>query len=181
MPSSATLTTGIVVIPGSLRADAVSTKIAHAAQGLGRTTTLAIGLDALPLYNEDLDTDPALPAVAALRAQVAAAGALLVVSPAHNGSISAALKNAIDWLSRPRGTCALSGKPTALLVTGYSLAGVETHLEHILVTAGARVLPTASRALNLRTFDGHRPEQAPAVIEALAHALGALQTEAESP
>ena len=181
MPSSATLNTEVVVVPGSLRIDVVSTKIAHAAQALERTVTVATGLDALPLYNEDLDTDPALPAVAALRSQVAAAGALLVISPAHNGSVSAALKNAIDWLSRPRGACALSGKPTALLVTGYSLAGIEAHLEHILGTAGARVLRTAGRALNLRTFDGHRPEQVPIVLESLAHALGALQAGAESP
>jgi chromate reductase len=166
-----------VVVPGSLRADAVSTRIARAAQSLGHAVTLLSGLDAVPLYNEDLDAEPALPAVAALRAQIAAASGVLVVSPAHNASVSAALKNAIDWLSRPRGTCALLGKPTALLVTGYSPAGVETHLERILSAAGARVLPTSGRALNLRTFDAHRPEHEPAVQAALADALGALQHE----
>ena len=177
MSCSATSAAEIVVVSGSLRADAVSTKIAHAAEALAHTATLATGLGALPLYNEDLDTDPAPPAVAVLRARVAAAHGVLVVSPAHNGSVSAALKNAIDWLSRPRGTCALLGKPVALLVTGYSLTGVEAHLEEILRAAGANVLPTPGRALNLRAFDGHRPERAPAVQAALTHALGALQIE----
>jgi NAD(P)H-dependent FMN reductase len=171
----------IVVVPGSLRTDAVSTRIAHATLELGRTVTLATGLDALPLYNEDLDTDPALPSVAALRAQVAAADAVLIVSPAHNGSISAALKNAIDWLSRPRGTCALHGKPTALLVAGYSPTGAEAHLEQILRATGAKVLPTTGRALNLRTLDAHRPERAPAVQAALTHALGALVADRVEP
>ena len=177
MSRSTTSATSILVVPGSLRTDAASTKIAQAAQALSRTATLATGLDALPLYNEDIDTDPALPAVAALRAQVAAADGVLVVSPAHNGSISAALKNAIDWLSRPHGRCALLGKPTALLVAGYSPTGAEAHLEQILRAAGAKVLPTTGRALNLRTFDGRKPERAPAVQAALTHALGALQVE----
>ena len=94
---------------------------------------------------------------------------------------SAALKNAIDWLSRSRGACALLEKAAALLVTGCSPTGVEAHLEQILGAAGARVLPTAGRALNLRTFDAHRPEQAPVVQSALNHALGALQIEEGSP
>ena len=144
MSSSAASATGLVVVPGSLRTGAVSTKIAHAAhaaQALGRTVTLATGLGALPLYNEDLDTDPALPAVAALRAQVAAAGGVLMISPAHNGSVSAALNNAIDWLSRLCGACALSGKPTALLVTGYSLTGVEAHLERFWARPGCGCCP----------------------------------------
>jgi chromate reductase len=180
MSSPTISATRILVLPGSLRADAVSTKIAHAARAHARAVSVATGLDALPLYSEDLDSDPAPPAVAALRAQVAAAAGVLVVSPAHNGSISAALKNAIDWLSRPRGTCALLGKPTALLVAGYSPSRVEPHLEQILGAAGAKVLPTTDRALNLRTFDAQQPEQAPAVRAALTLAIRALQAEGRS-
>jgi NAD(P)H-dependent FMN reductase len=179
MSSPTMSATRILVLPGSLRADAVSTKIAHAARAHTSAVSVATGLDALPL-SEDLDADPAPPAVAALRAQVAAAARVLVVSPAHNGSISAALKNAIDWLSRPRGTCALLGKPTALLVAGYSPNRVEPHLEQILGAAGAKVLPTADRALNLRTFDTRQPERAPAVQAALTLAIRALQAEGGS-
>jgi chromate reductase len=177
MSSPAITATRILVLPGSLRTGAVSTKIAHAAQSHASDVSVATGLNALPLYSEDLDTDPAPPAVAALRAQVAAASGLLVVSPAHNGSISAALKNAIDWLSRPHGSCALLGKPTTLLVAGYSPTRVEPHLEQILNAAGAKVLPTTDRALNLRTFDAQQPEQVPVVQAALTLALGALRSE----
>lgn len=90
MPCSATSATEIVVVSGSLRADAVCTKIARAAQAFARAATLATGLGALPLGNEDLDTDP------------------------------------------------------ALLVTGYSLTGVEAHLEQILRAAGSRSLVSTS-------------------------------------
>ena len=64
------------------------------------------GLGELPLYNEDIDNPVDLPApAAALRGAVAAADAILVVTPEYNGSIPGALKNAIDWLSRPSTTC----------------------------------------------------------------------------
>jgi hypothetical protein len=73
------------------------------------TVTLASGLGLMPLYNEDIDTPVPPGAVGALRPQVAAADAVLLISPSHNGSMSAALKNAIDWLSRPRGMAPLLG------------------------------------------------------------------------
>jgi chromate reductase len=138
------LTASILVVPGSLRDAAVTTQIASlalAATAAGVTATPAGGLGLMPLFNEDIDTDVPPQAVGALRQQVAAA--VLFISPCHNGSMSAALKNAIDWLSRPRGTAPLLGKPAALLVADYSVGEAETHLDHVLDKAGARVIKAA--------------------------------------
>ena len=54
----------------------------------------------LPLYNQDVQ-DKGFPAgVTRLRDEIAAADALLFATPEHNWSLSAALKKAIDWMSR---------------------------------------------------------------------------------
>ena len=54
----------------------------------------------LPIYNQDIQ-DKGFPAgVTRLRDEILAADALLFATPEHNWSLSAALKNAIDWMSR---------------------------------------------------------------------------------
>ncbi|MGW1210377.1 NADPH-dependent FMN reductase [Streptomyces sp. NPDC002499] len=167
-----------LVLSGSLRAGAVTTQVAHAAVAQnrpGHEVVLATGLDELPLFNEDLDTDPAPPVVAALRAQVADAGSLLVLSPVNNASISAPLKNALDWLSRPRDDAPLAGKPTTGLVVGYRSQGAEGHLETILRAAGARTVPAPTPVLSLRTLDGKRAAHDPNVTTAVTQALAVLR------
>ncbi|MFC0431006.1 NADPH-dependent FMN reductase [Kutzneria buriramensis] len=169
--------TEILVLSGSLRAESVTTRVASVALAAdlpGVTATLAEGLDALPLFNDDLDTWHPPESVAHLRREVAAADAVLFLSPANNGSISAALKNAIDWLSRPRATAPIQGKAAALLVTGYSVDGVVDHLDHVLAAAGARVVRSPGRGLSLKMFGGRGPSDVPAVREAVAEALAAL-------
>ena len=56
----------------------------------------------LPFYNQDFDTPEALPdAVRLLRERIWAADALLMATPEYNYSVTAVLKNAIDWTARP--------------------------------------------------------------------------------
>ena len=69
----------------------------------------------MPFYNEDLDGEQVPAAAARLRAQVAEADRVLVVTPEYNGTMPAVLNNAIDWLSRPYGAGALVGKPFAVV------------------------------------------------------------------
>jgi chromate reductase len=176
-PVGAALSTRVLVVPGSLRDAAVTTQsasLALAGSAAGITVTLAGGLGLVPLYNQDIDTDVPPRAVETLRWQVADADAVLFISPSHNGSMSAALKNAIDWLSRPRGTAPLLGKPAALLVAGYHVGEAESHLDHVLEKAGARVIAAAGRVVSLRSPGGTPPGEAPAVRDAVASALGAL-------
>ncbi len=176
------MTMTVLVLFGSLRAASISTQIAALAPRAapaGVTVQNAEGLDALPFYNQDLDTAEPPPPVARLRAQVGAADAVLFVTPANNGSVSAVLKNAIDWLSRPREIAALHDKPAALIVAGWSPATAETHLEQILRVAGATIVSTSDRQINLKTLRGHHPAEEPAVHTAIAGALTALADEAE--
>ena len=81
--------------------------------------------------------------VAAFRSAVAAADAVLIVTPEYNGSIPGALKNALDWASRPRDTAAFRGKPVAVIgASTGSFGGVWAHAEtrKILGLMGARVV-----------------------------------------
>ncbi|WP_295120617.1 NADPH-dependent FMN reductase [uncultured Leifsonia sp.] len=84
-------------------------------------TEIAIGN--LPLYNRDLDGD--FPQVARdYKASIAAQEALLFVTPEYNRSIPGALKNAIDWASRPHGENVIARKATAVI--GASTGAIGT-------------------------------------------------------
>jgi len=96
--------TTILTLVGSLRAASINRQIADLAAEQapeGVELTIYEGLDEVPFYNEDLDTETPPAAVAALRSAAAQADAALLVTPEYNGSIPAVFKNAIDWLSRP--------------------------------------------------------------------------------
>jgi chromate reductase, NAD(P)H dehydrogenase (quinone) len=103
-----------------------------------------VRIDDLPLYSQDLEPD--LPAsVVRFKSEIAAADALLFVTPEHSRSIPAALKNAIDWGGRPYGQNSWAGKPAA--ITGTSPGAIATalaqqHLRQILGSfLGVLVMP----------------------------------------
>ncbi|MEO9327332.1 NAD(P)H-dependent oxidoreductase [Gordonia aurantiaca] len=112
-------TVELVALVGSLRAASINRQLAQVAADNapeGVRVTIVDDLGSLPFYSEDIDVEGRLdPAVTALREKVGAADAVLIATPEYNGSIPAALKNAIDWLSRPYGNGALSGTPVAVL------------------------------------------------------------------
>jgi len=68
----------------------------------------------LPLYSYDYDADFP-PAGRALKEAIEASDGILFVSPEYNRSIPGALKNAIDWGSRPWGTNSFARKPTGII------------------------------------------------------------------
>ena len=118
--------TRVLVLVGSLRADSHNRRIAEAIRGqapVGVTVDIADNLGDLPFYNEDIDGEHAPAAVTRLRAQVAAADRVLVVTPEYNGTMPAVLNNAIDWASRPFGAGAIKGKPLAVVGTAVGQYG----------------------------------------------------------
>ncbi|MFJ5228956.1 NAD(P)H-dependent oxidoreductase [Kitasatospora sp. NPDC088391] len=137
----------ILALVGSLRAGSHNRQLAEAAVKLapeGAEVTIAEGLAEIPFYNEDIDVEGSVPAAAvALREAAAAADALLLFSPEYNGTIPAVLKNAIDWLSRPYGAGALTGKPVAVVGTAYGQYGgvwAQDEARKAAGIAGAKVL-----------------------------------------
>jgi chromate reductase, NAD(P)H dehydrogenase (quinone) len=135
----------ILAVSGSLRAGSYNTALARAAAELAPERVeieLYDGLGALPHYDADLDDEETPTAAVDLRERIAAADALLVVTPEYNGSIPGALKNAIDWASRPRESAALVGKTVAIAgaTTGnYGAIWAQQDLRRVLGIAGARV------------------------------------------
>lgn len=77
----------------------------------------------LPLYSPDFDGDYP-PEALALKDAVTSSDGILFISPEYNRSIPGALKNAIDWASRPYGENAFARKPTGLI--GASPGGIGT-------------------------------------------------------
>jgi len=136
----------ILGISGSLRRDSYNTKLLRAAGELlplYAELELWDGLKEIPPYDEDDDVEPAPPAVAALREEVAEADALLFATPEYNSSVPGQLKNAVDWVSRPLATNALRNKP--VLVVGASTGAFgavwsQAELRKILGATGARVV-----------------------------------------
>jgi chromate reductase len=104
------------------------------------------GLETLPAYDADADGRFAPPTVAALRRALAEADAVVIATPEYNASIPGALKNALDWASRPFPDNCLRGKPVAVVGASTGVFGAvwaQADLRRILKTIGADVVEAA--------------------------------------
>ena len=99
----------------------------------------------LPLYDDDLRLEQGYPEAAQrLREQIAAADAVLFISPEYNYSVPGVLKNAIDWASRAPDQ-PFKGKPVAIMGASTGMIGtarMQYHLRQSLVFVEA--LPLAA-------------------------------------
>jgi chromate reductase len=135
----------ILGIAGSLRAGSYNRQLLRlAAETLPDGVELAVweGLRDLPAFDEDDENTHSL-TVAGFRSAVAAADCVLIATPEYNGSIPGALKNALDWGSRPVATSAFRGKPVAVIgASPGAFGGVWAHAEtrKVLGLMGARVV-----------------------------------------
>ena len=124
--------TKIAVIVGSLRRDSINKKLAHALAKLAKPGTefTFAKIDDLPLFSQDLEPNPPA-AVTRLKGEIEAADGVLIVTPEYNRSIPGALKNAIDWASRPYGKNSFAGKPTAAIGTAMGSLGTAAAQQHL--------------------------------------------------
>ncbi|YCK82299.1 NAD(P)H-dependent oxidoreductase [Arthrobacter sp. D3-18] len=179
----------VLTLVGSLRADSHNKKLAEAIQ-LNAPENVDVqihgSLGTIPFYNEDIDVEGQVPAeAAALRAAAADADTILLVTPEHNGTMPASLKNAIDWLSRPFGAGALSGKPTAVVGTAFGQFGgvwAQDEARKAAGIAGAKVLEDVKLAVPgsmIRFAELHPKDDAEVVeqIKGIFEPLTAVQDE----
>jgi len=145
----------IVAFAGSLRAGSFNKKLlavaVDAARAAGAEVTVVDLRElALPLFDQDLEDASGLPEGAKkFKALLRAGDGFLIASPEYNSSITAALKNALDWASRAESDdepslVAYKGKAAALLAASPGalggLRGLVT-LRSILGNIGVLVLP----------------------------------------
>lgn len=131
-------------IVGSLSKDSINRKLAKALARLAPegVELVDIPIGDLPLYNRDLDADYP-PVAREFKAALAEVDGVILVTPEYSRSIPGALKNALDWASRPWGTNSFARKPTAVIGTsggGIATAAAQQHLKAILLHMDAIVL-----------------------------------------
>jgi chromate reductase len=135
----------VLAISGSLRRDSNNTRLLRAlAEEAPEDVEVELwgGLKEIPPYDAD-DDGPDSPAVVEdFRQLVREADAVLIATPEYNSSIPGALKNALDWASRPLATNAFRNKPVAVVASSAGMFGAvwaSAELRKVLAAMGARV------------------------------------------
>jgi chromate reductase len=136
----------VVGISGSARRNSYNTLLLGCAERLlpvGVSFETWADLKSVPAFDED-DRHQRVPeAVAGLRSTLAGADAVLFATPEYNSSVPGALKNALDWISRPLEESPLRNTPVAVVgaSTGaFGAAWGQADLRKVLARIGARVL-----------------------------------------
>jgi chromate reductase len=179
----------VLGISGSLRRGSFNTALLRHAGVLieaeGAEFEVYEGLRDLPAYDEDFDVRDAAGAVVRIRATVREADAVLFATPEYNSSIPGALKNAVDWLSRPSlAESALRGKPVAVVGASSGVFGAvwaQADLRKALGATGARVIEgevALGRAMDRFDADGRLTDEN--VGDELREVVDDLLAEAES-
>lgn len=122
---------------GSLSSTSINRRLALALARLvpPELELVEIPIRELPLYSPDYDADYP-PVARELKAAIAAVDGVLFVTPEYNRSIPGALKNAIDWASRPYGENALTRKPSAVIGASPGRLGTAVGQQHLRSVLG---------------------------------------------
>lgn len=134
------------VIAGSLRKGAFSRAVAEHLIGM-ETDGLELSIieiNDLPLYNQDFDGSPDEPAsYARFRREASDMDAYIFVTPEHNRSLPASLKNALDIGSRPYGKSVWEAKPAGVISTTpgrVGAFGANHHLRQVAVSLNLNMM-----------------------------------------
>lgn len=147
---------------GSLSSTSINRQLAVALARLAapQLQLVEIPIRDLPLYSQDYDADFP-PAARAFKQAIAEADAVLFVTPEYNRSIPGALKNAIDWASRPWGQNSFARKPAGVIGASPGAIGTavaQSHLRSVLCFCNAPLMNTVEAYIHFRpgliTADG---------------------------
>jgi chromate reductase len=135
----------VLAISGSLRRDSNNTRLLRA---LAEKTPAGVELDLwqglkdIPAFDQDDEATPPAP-VQAFKDAVRSADAVLIATPEYNHSIPGALKNILDWASRPLADGPFRNKPVAVIGSSAGMFGgvwAAAELRKVLGAMGARVV-----------------------------------------
>src|SRR5213593_2942778 len=135
----------VLAISGSLRADSNNSALLRALREEapeGVEVEMWHGLKTIPPYDQDEDVVPGPEGVEALRELVRDSDAVFFATPEYNSSVPGALKNALDWASRPVATNAFRNKPAGVIGSSAGMFGAvwaQAELRKVLGAMGARV------------------------------------------
>ena len=185
------MTPRILAFAGSLRRESFNKKLvpiaAKAARDAGAEVTLIDLKDLpLPLFDQDLEAEKGMPENGKkLKQLFIDHDGLLIASPEYNSSVTAVLKNAIDWVSRPApgepSLVAFRSKVATLMsASPGALGGLRglVHVRSILSNIGVIVLPeqiAVPKAHEAFNADGSlKDSKQQAGIEGLGHTLASF-------
>lgn len=117
---------------GSLAKGSINRKLSKALTRVAPDTITMkeITFGELPHYSYDYDPD--FPPVArSFKESIASVDAILFITPEYNRSIPGALKNSIDWASRPWGQNSFARKPSAIIGTSPGKIGTAVAQQHL--------------------------------------------------
>ena len=172
----------VLAISGSLREASNSTALLRALREeapAGVEVELWQGLKEIPPYDADDDLVPGPAPVEAFREVVREADAVFFATPEYNSSIPGALKNALDWASRPLATNAFRNKPVAVVGSSAGAFGgvwAAAELRKVLGAMGARVTE-----VELAVGPAGEKLDDPEIAQALREALDVLLAEVRVP
>lgn len=142
------------------------------------------GLAGLPAFDEDLEEAPPV-AVEELLAAIEEADAILIATPEYNASLPGALKNALDWASRPFPDNALRHKPSAVIGASTGLFGAvwaQAEVRKVLEASGAHVVKTELPVgMADGAFDDHGGLADPELAARLRQVLDDLVCQVSTP
>ncbi len=173
--------TTLLGISGSLRKASTNTMLMRNAAEIFNAETFIEGDINFPLYNGDLEDASGIPAaVQTLADQIAAADAVIISTPEYNKAISGSLKNALDWISRTKGS-PWKDKPLAIMSAAAGRAGGERSqfsLRLAMMTFRPRILqgPEVLVANSSKEFDENGKLTGELYIKLLTELMDELRT-----
>ena len=172
----------IALIIGSLRKASINRKFAaYIASQMPKSVMVEeVHIADLPLYNQDYD-DTTIDSYERVRQQLKAADAVLIVTPEHNRTIPAALKNVIDIVSRPYKDSVWRDKKVAVMTASPSNygginSGLDVHKSMQMLAAKMMIHPEVylSRATESLNDDGRVTERTQQYLQKFVNDLVAF-------